>query len=414
MQTASNRIDDLQILVGRPGQRTGAAFRLVEAPKTAAAWTRSDGWTVRVSASSRYVVAQGGRESLYTAAWRDAYAVTQEALDVWSARGIADWETDDPSGNHITFWDGADGAAVRTAAREILRITVGTPRVEVRDARGDLVPQPAPPEDWHQSMRFFRQSQRATDLFDSLRSLWLALENLLDSIEAYRPGSDREEGWLKRALQAAGRHVTLPAYLPAPAGSGRPKAPHNAAYDYFYADLRTHLFHAKASRQPSLPRDADAAHDLADRHERLTRLYLDLLSATSGVSRMSGGMMIGGFNMAVAFLDDTPRVLVSDDSTPFDPDQRSPTPADGRLLAGPAARDSALEQPFLRVYVGYISGSELRLLDAVRRLMFEAGGRLVSVHAFEGDLVLHDIGHFYSQVEFGLHNTQMPRSFAPT
>ena len=174
MQTASNRIDDLQILVGRPGQRTGAAFRLVEAPKTAAAWTRSDGWTVRVSASSRYVVAQGGRESLYTAAWRDAYAVTQEALDVWSARGIADWETDDPSGNHITFWDGADGAAVRTAAREILRITVGTPRVEVRDARGDLVPQPAPPEDWHQSMRFFRQSQRATDLFDSLRSLWLA------------------------------------------------------------------------------------------------------------------------------------------------------------------------------------------------------------------------------------------------
>lgn len=95
---AQSRIDDLPLFSGSVGQRAGAAFELPEKPRASATWSRADGWIARISAQSRYVVASGGSETEYAAVWRTAYAVAQEALDVWSARGIADLETTDPYG----------------------------------------------------------------------------------------------------------------------------------------------------------------------------------------------------------------------------------------------------------------------------------------------------------------------------
>ena len=367
---------------------------------------------MEIRAGSRWVVAQGGHESEYTAAWRSAYAATQEALDVWSARGMADLDTNDPFGDHIAFWDESSGSVVRTAVREIINATVGTPHAEVRDGAGNLVAQPPPPESWHQSMRFYRQSQRVPDIFDALRSLWLALENLLDDLEPFQQGTDRESDWLRRALNSATQHVQLTNYMPSPSNVGTRSAPQTAAYKYFYDDLRTHLFHAKASRQPTLPHDTAAARDLAERHERLTRLYLDLLSAMTGVRRAGGGVMIGGFEMIAAALDDSPRVLVSDDPEPFDPDEGEAK--NGHVSAANAARVGELEAAFLRVFVGHIAGESLSPLIAIRRIMFEAGGKVVSVSVLDGDLVLRDVDRFSSQVEFGLRNTRMPKTFPAT
>jgi hypothetical protein len=85
-------------------------------------------------------------------------------------------------------------------------------------------------------MRYYRQSQRSDDVFDSFRRLWLAVENLLDSIEPYVLGRDNEKRWLKRALGNAEKRIGLHRYLP----SGLTGSPVDQAYRYFY-DGREHI-----------------------------------------------------------------------------------------------------------------------------------------------------------------------------
>lgn len=407
------RIDDLQLLVGEPGSRAGAVFYLAEQPGRDAVWGRGDGLAVWISAASRCLVATGGTEDVYPAAWHEAYEAAQEALDVWSFRGVADLATEDPFGNHVAFWDDARGPVVRVAARSRLSFGGGVATVVVRDGAGNVKPHSAPPDAWHQSMRFFRLSQLTGDLLDAMRNLWLALENLLDDIEPQ--GDDNEEKWLRRALKAAGEKVNLSGYVPAQDTSrGTPPAAHNAAYAYFYDDLRTHLFHAKASRHPVLPKDVSEVRDLAQRHSLLTNLYLDLLSAVTGVRRGTGVVTYAGFQVATDHLHNDARVLVTDDPTPVHPDDDQAAPGGGTVLGVAASHAPELEAPGVRVFVGAIPGSELgRLADArVGRILLESAGACVTAHNPEGELYVPGIAALEAQLEIGLHNARLPKQFA--
>jgi hypothetical protein len=55
--------------------------------------------------------------------------------------------------------------------------------VQVHDADENVVdPHPPPPKAWHESLRYYRVSESSTDLHDSFRNLYLALEALLSSV----------------------------------------------------------------------------------------------------------------------------------------------------------------------------------------------------------------------------------------
>jgi hypothetical protein len=182
-------------------------------------------------------------------------------------------------------------------------------------------------------------------------------------------------------------------------------------FGYFYGDVRTHLFHAKASRQPTLPHEPSGVRDLVERHERLTRFYLDLLDATTGVRRMSGAVTVGGFEMMMQALDRNPRVLVTDDPTPIDESHQKPAPGGGIVIAAPAARDRELEQRMLRVFRGRLAGSEVGRLARITRTMLEADGGLISASIPEGDLRLVGIDWLEPQMEVGLTNVRLPKQF---
>ena len=92
---------------------------------------------------------------------------------------------------------------------------------------------------------------------------------------------------MKRALGKADTAIDLKQFLPA----GFQGKAVNAAYKYFYDEMRTHLFHAKASRQPLLPYETDGTSLLVSRHRLLTSFYLALLEHVTGVRRSSGGML---------------------------------------------------------------------------------------------------------------------------
>ena len=135
----------------------------------------------------------------------------------------------------------------------------------------------------------------------------------------------------------AAEHVDYTHYLPKPPTDQVPKAPHNAAYDYFSEDLRHDVFHSKASRQPRLPDHAVDVLPIIERHEPLTRLYLDLLSKTIGVERSGGGVLTyGGFGVMTKAFDNKPRLYLTNYAGAFDRGRDRPRPC--RPRCGPCER----------------------------------------------------------------------------
>jgi hypothetical protein len=407
MEPAHSTIDNLELLVGPVGQRAGAAFLLREQPNRSATWARGDGWNAAITTESRYIVVQGGRETAYTDTWETAHEVGLEALDIWSTRGIADLAIMDPNDEHIAFWGGPRGAILRIAGRQPLR-TSASASIQTNGPQP-----PPPPETWHESMRFYRLSQLSDDLHDSLRNLWLAVENLLDDQVEQKVPAESEEAWLKRALKGAEHLINLESYLPRPApGGGTPRAPHNAAYDYFYNTLRKDLFHAKASRQPKLPQEAEHAADFSVRHCELTRLYLALLEATTGVRRVgSGGLGYGGFEMVLAGLMKSPRLLLTNEAAPFDPAETDVEPPGRETVPSPARRAVNLERPGLGVLLGDMDGAAIEALAVVTRVMLEVDGTSAIALLITGRLSVRDVVLVEAQLGVVLQNHTEPKEF---
>jgi hypothetical protein len=210
---------------------------------------------------------------------------------------------------------------------------------------------------------------------------------------------------LKTALGTIGSAPTTP-----PSTHGTPPAPHNAAYKYFYDDLRTHLFHAKASRQPTLPLTVGVV-ELTERHERLTRFYLDVLRARTGVFRPAGVMTFAGFDQATAFLDHDARLLMSDDPTPFDAADHAAAPGGGQVVGAEATRQASLETPGRKVLAAAVPGNEADQLEQVRRLVLEHEGQAGFVHVLPGAIRARGLERVELQVDVALRNADQPKSF---
>lgn len=282
------KFDEREVPPGPDGEDGGAVFSLAEPAGADAKFTGEDGEHVSVAEDSRGVIVAGLKAADPANAWRKGLLAAQRGLDVFSARGLVDLHLSDPQFNHLSIYGEAGGQVLRVVGVSTLNITLPPISAVVTDAAGNVRPQPEPVSIWHESMRYYRRAQLSEDVFDSFRNLWLAFENLLDSFEPQRHG-EREGAWLRRALTRLDRDLGLEDRLP-PGTSG---AVVDAAYRYFYDEVRTHLFHAKASRQPLLPHEQTGTNLLAARHQRLTSLYLALLEHVSGVRRTSGALMQG-------------------------------------------------------------------------------------------------------------------------
>lgn len=363
---------------------------------------------MRVTPNSGYVVACGGDGGDYHAVWSSAYRVALEALDVWSTRGIADLVIADPNDEHLTFWDDSSGSTLRIAGRVPLSMTISA-SLHVEGSP----PPPPPTETWHESMRFYRLSQLSDDLHDSLRNLWLALENLLDDQVSRRSRGERERDWLKRCMKVADERLGLARYLPSTSSAATAKAPHNAACDYFYSSMRNDLFHAKASRNPKLPHDAAHAAELSEQHERLAHLYLDLVRDTLGVTGGAGhgGLTDDGFQHVLEGFEPNPRILLTNDPTPFDRGETSAATPGRQLAASNASRVPALEHSEVGVLLGRLDGKDAQRLGTITRVMLEVDGKLAVALLPEGQLRIRSVDHVEAQVGIVLLNRGISKVF---
>ncbi len=333
----------------------------------------------------------------------------ERALDHLSATGRADLTTIDAADMHIVwFISKANGKqTIRVTSTGVVRPSISASGVA--DSRGNpLRPSPAPPAIWHESMRYWRRSQVTDDVFEATRSLWLAFENLLDDYCPINRG-EREGQWIRRGFRMLSSDLDLQNYLPATTG-----ALEKAAHDYFYDDVRTDLFHAKASRNPILPHDPGS--NMYERHERLTRLYLDLLSKHVSVTRMSGGLTLAAFQaMVTAMFPGGASISVSDDPSPFDPTDATINPAGGEVVAGSTATVDAGEPSGARHVVrGQVDVPKLKSLSGVRRIGMMHGSDVAAVEVLDGDLQVAGAMTLEGEMAFRMENVQQPKQFIKT
>lgn len=183
--------DRCAIPAGKTGELGGAVFNLMASPGVDAEFETPSEERAVLTKNSIGVVVSNLDASSYEVAWHKGLATAQQALDVFSARGLADLRLDEPQHDHLVVYGEHGGQVLRLVGVSTLTFNMQVTG-EVRNQAGEIVP-PAPPISvWHESMRYFRQAQLTDDLFESFRHLWLGLENLLDSLEPAVP-QEREQ-----------------------------------------------------------------------------------------------------------------------------------------------------------------------------------------------------------------------------
>jgi hypothetical protein len=241
-------------------------------------------------------------------------------------------------------------------------------------------------------MRFYRRAQLSDDVFDSARSLWLAIENLLDEIAPWA-APERESQWVRRAFREAGRRgVALGTMMPP-----SDKDPHNAAHDYFYDELRKDLFHAKRGRNPALPIERSDSERIARRHRHLTELYRALLEVAFPipVAPSGGGLTTAGFRAMSSALEG----LVV----------RIGTGAAG--ASAPLRVQSVTADERKRVLFGQFDGGALEHIGDLDQIPFFHEGDLAGDFDLKAPLTLGGVARLETQFVLAYANAGEPRQF---
>jgi hypothetical protein len=270
----------------------GAMLRLVD-PSPISTELVVDGCTTLLIEDRATLVVTGSAAAEQPAVLSGALDVAERALDLLCYRGGPALSIAYPFDEHIVWWPTSVGTHVVATATQPRRSTMSA-TAQGRDAQGRIVPPPAPrPPQWDESLRHFRFSQRATTLGESYRSMWLAVESLLDVIvPATAIGG--EAAWVQAAFDAAENGgVPIDARIPEHVHGGTPG---KRAYTYFYGSRRNLLFHSKRSRGP-LPRPSEPMYrELHDALIALTPVCADLAAHLTGERRITGGMTYAGWN----------------------------------------------------------------------------------------------------------------------
>ena len=285
-------------------------------------------------------------------------------------------------------------------------------RAVVKDAAGNIVPQPAPPTPvWHGSLRYFRLAQVTDDLFDAYRNLYLALEAILDriapqTVNAAGKPNEPEGQWFKRALGEAHKRVPLNQF--APKGSAGPV---QDLHDELYVGTRTALFHAKGSRSSFLPHvPGKEQENVRAVVARLARLYIALAENELNTRSVMSGLFAPGFDILTKHLIPKFRLQATDDRAADNPDNEVLNPTGGAVIDLQTRHAPELERPFLRAFHGTATGTDAAGLERLSVIAAKVDDKLVCYGSVEGELVLAGVGRLEAQLSIRHRNAQLPRA----
>jgi hypothetical protein len=385
---------------------SGGVFVLDKPCLTNSVLDVGDGWETEVRENGRCILARGRVLGTYEEAREQAILAVQRGLDLLCIRGFVNLTTTGIGEEHIVWWQGDQGMTLRVYGVTTQNFQMsGT--LTVLDPSGNVVPQPpAPNLAWHDSFRYFRLSQTTDDLFEAYRSLFLALESILSEIVPVRTyPNEGETDWFRRAFQeiAARGLFNFVSIMPSAAD------PVTAARQDLVGN-RNASFHAKNHRSHLTPHDPVSRQALNASLERLSRLYLTLVSSHLGVQRRESGMTRIGFDLTTAHLNQGLIIHVSDDDAPFNPADQVINPTGGNVVMLSTRFAPELAQPFLKTFLGTCPVTAMMPLTHVARLATTFNDQPFSNCTLEGCLTLTGFEVFEAVMGLRLRNIQQPKA----
>jgi len=375
----------------------GALFSLDRATKNGLVQSMGDGWSITVAKGSKQLVVEGPEElDSYEDAFAAAFERAQAALDILAAARGLGFTIEEVDSDHVVWWTKGGDIYLRDFVVADLHFAM-TATGSVTGADGvpvSATPDPVVP--WHESMRYFRLSQTTQDLFDAYRNLYLAVESLLSKIVPPTPsrsGKAEPEGkWLRRALDVIHPSIIdVAVYLPHSSSD-----PVSDILDDLYVDTRTKLFHSKPDRNNLLPHAADGREAVLESFQRLGRFYCDILQNQFGIRRPTSGVSDYAFKL-VGAVDRV--IMVSDDPTPADAEDKVINPAGGVPFSIPTHQVLDEGLPGFVSWFGEIPASEvLQHLETVNRVGLFDGEKLMMISEHSPALKLSGVSVYQVQM----------------
>ena len=183
------------------------------------------------------------------------------------------------------------------------------PKFIVRNARGEIVPDPpyVPPQH-HSAFRYFRYSQAAQNILDGYRNMFLALESLLDHITPKRV-REGETDWLKRALDDAVKIKGLNLSAFTMVGGNTPV---ENFLDAHYSAVRCAAFHSKSSAGQTLRPGRLRDQDIVLQQLLAVQALVESLLKTEFNARLpQSGFFHAGFGHLLSTIAPVTALLVS-------------------------------------------------------------------------------------------------------
>lgn len=318
-----------------------------------------DGSAVVIPASSRYIVVRQCPGTSFHEVHGSAREAANRGIDMYLGQGGRPLVMAQRDSTYIVSWKSPPGRVLRVVGQAQISARFRA-RGEVRDADGNLIVQPPrPPKAWHESLRYYRVSESSTDLYDSFRNLYLAIESLLSDVvpPTVRPNGSPEgdSAWLERALRTARQRVDLSRYAPPSR-----KAPHNAIHEELYVNLRTAIFHAKAGRATWTPQAWSTRATIVAARLRYADMFRALAKEYLDIRYRSGGFAKSAWEDIWEAQLGRHQVFVSNDSTRIEDEpvgQYELAPAGGDFLKLPTVAATDMAADWCRGVIGVEAAS---------------------------------------------------------
>ena len=371
-----------------------------------------DGAEVIIPAAGRYIVVRNCPGAGFDEVHERAREVANRGIDIYFGQGGRPLVLAHKDSTYVVGWNSSFGHILRIVGRNLLSIRTSA-KGEARDADKNVIVQPAPPPKvWHESLRYYRVSEASTDLHDSFRNLYLAIECLLSQVVPLimRANGDREgdSEWLKRALREVGQKVDLRPYTGA-----SPKAPHNAIHHDLYVNLRTAIFHAKTGREAWVPQEWSSRAMIVEARVRYAKMFRALASHYLDIQYPAGGFTKGFFELTQKAQLDGQEVFVSNDSTKTEDESEGEyqlAPSGGDLLRLPTAPAEDMAADWRQGLMGVeVASTVHESLRWVCRFGTLRDGELLMVESLQAPLLVDGLAQLQVVLLIESRNYGQPR-----
>lgn len=397
-----------ELWIGSRPYSAGGAFRLTEPAKKTRTVSDPGGQIFSLAEGSSYAVIALPSAPKPSELFTIVHETLQRELDRLSVHGYGHYAMASGIDSNLIWWRRDGRTTLRLYDTLVMNFSGSAVLATVIRADGSVQP-PVPEQipSWRPAFRYFRLSQIATDIFDSYRNLYLALEAILSERVPARTVTG-DTNWTRHALNAlVSGGIDLTPYVSKKTGD-----PVESFLREQYKASRCAIFHAKSDQRPLLPGYLNDRKKVVRAHEHLSGLITHLLTRLYNAHPGGGGITYYGFSQTIkslgssAWLGVTAKPASEDDGNLEGIGDWGDVSPLKTTYGGPVDVD---KQGSEHEFIGRSKISELHS-TTVNSFLFVLSDGKIGAYSNVESLVLNAVDTLEISLVLAMNNPQMPRS----